>query len=58
MNLSTATKMPETIPSNGNEKTRKTVVALFFRATYSCGPLSTNRHCIMCVKTVHDDEFS
>lgn len=43
MNLSTASKMPETIPSNGKEKkTRKTAVALFFRATYSCGPLSTN----------------
>lgn len=47
MNPSTASKMSETIPSNGKEKTRKTVVALFFRATYSCGPLSKNSHCIM-----------
>lgn len=47
MNLSTASKMSETIPSNGKERTWKTVVALFFRATYSCGPLSKNSHYIM-----------
>lgn len=58
MNLSTASKMTETIPSNGKEKTRKTAVALFFSVTHSCGSLSKNSRRIMQVKTVKDDEFS
>lgn len=57
MNLSTASKMSETIPSNGKERTWKTAVALFFRVTHSYGPLSKNSHWIMRAKTAKDDEF-